>query len=349
MPGSRISPEELALFNSQLAAIARTEVPALPGLRALSRDIGRGRLRRVLDRLVSEIEAGKPLPDALSAVSDSLPPTYAAMIRAGVESRNLPAVLESMTQHYQATEDLKQKVRGALIYPAIIYFLCIAFLFFVVFVFMPTVTRFAEEMSLIIGTGTGLQTLVPALLILELGFGGAVLVLAVALKLASLSPSGARLAERICSAVPIYGAVGRTGALARFCSTFAFLLDAEVPIPEVLRLLQSSVGSPRIAHALDTVGGQTSHGMELSESLEQTGAFPHTLVWMVSQGEGSNTLGATFHDLSEFYTAETKRQAALAWNATTPLGVAILFLSGAPTMMGFWGILYSLIASLGEY
>ena len=346
MAKSRINAEELALFNSQLAAIARSEVPALPGLKALSSDVRRGRLRRVLDTLVSEIESGKALQDALEDVSDRLPPTYAAMIRAGVESRNLPAVLESMTQHYQASEDLKQKIQGALIYPGIIYALCITLLFFAVFVVSPLVTRFAEDLYLIVKPS---HTAASLILVFELGCGLAVVLAAIGLRIASISPGGARFAERACNAVPIYGAVGRNGSLARFCSSLAVLLGARVPLGRALELVRLTVGSPGIADALTVVSRQTSDGMELGESLKHSGVFPHTLVWMVSQGEESNTLVETLGDLSDFYTAETRRQAALAWNATTPLAVGILFFSGFPTMMAFWGMLHNLLSQLGEY
>jgi len=344
MPGSRISPEELALFNSQLAAIARSEVPALPGLRALSRDIRGGRLRRVLDRLTSEIESGKPLPDALSAVSENLPPTYTAMVQAGIESRNLPAVLESMTRHYQATEELKDKVHSALIYPAIVYVLCVVLLVALSFIITPLMIEMVEPFKEFNIAGLpSAYAAVPVILWAEVGLAILILLAVLGLKIASLGQAGARFGERVRNSIPIYGPVGANGSLSRFCSTLALLLEAEVPLARALELARLATGSPMISAALAQVSERTSQGTGLSESLQATRTFPHTLVWMVSQGEQTNSLGETFNDLADFYTHETNRRATFASNATTPLAVIVLLISAAPTVFAFFWMIMTLV------
>jgi type II secretory pathway component PulF len=97
--GGRLSADDLAFFNEQLAAMADAGIALDDGLAQLARDVESPKLRGWLDALADDLRGGQTLEQAIAQREDRLPLLYSQVIRAGVRSGQLPATLLNLNQH----------------------------------------------------------------------------------------------------------------------------------------------------------------------------------------------------------------------------------------------------------
>jgi type II secretory pathway component PulF len=116
--------EELAFVNQQLAGMLQSGLPLEGSLRQLCTNMRRGRLRAELSVLEAELARGTPLKDALAA--RQLPEFYKHMLLVGAKANDLPGVLLLLADHYSRTHSLKVRLRGLLVYPALVLLTALA-------------------------------------------------------------------------------------------------------------------------------------------------------------------------------------------------------------------------------
>ncbi len=112
--------DEFAFFNQQLAAMVRDGIPLETALRKLCADMRRGRLRAELEKLEADLAKGVPLREA--ARGRQLPELYRQMLEVGAESNDLPGVLTMLADHYQRRHVVMTRLKGLMVYPAIVLF-----------------------------------------------------------------------------------------------------------------------------------------------------------------------------------------------------------------------------------
>ncbi|MEW6303684.1 MAG: type II secretion system F family protein [Verrucomicrobiota bacterium] len=115
--------EEFAFVNQQLAGMLKSGIPLEGGLKQLCASMRRGALRTELERLEADLAKGVPLKDALAA--RELPAFYVSMVRAGVQSGDLPGVLIAVADYYTRAHSLGTRLKGILVYPTIVLVVCL--------------------------------------------------------------------------------------------------------------------------------------------------------------------------------------------------------------------------------
>lgn len=135
---------EFQAFNTELAALLRAGLPLEPGLRALA-NTGRGSLASLSRRVSQQLHEGRSLVDALRSEDSPISATYAATIEAAMRAGELPLALEALGRFGRTGEDIRQRIRLAMLYPRIV--MLAAYLLFGIFlsVSYPRFMRFAWE------------------------------------------------------------------------------------------------------------------------------------------------------------------------------------------------------------
>ena len=112
--------DELAFTNQQLAGMLRSGIPLEGALKQLSSTMQQGLLRTELEQLQTELAKGTPLREALNR--SDLPDFYIRMIQLGAQSNDLPGILTLLADYYQRKNLLWTRLKGLIVYPAIILF-----------------------------------------------------------------------------------------------------------------------------------------------------------------------------------------------------------------------------------
>ncbi len=110
--------DEFAFFNQQLAAMLREGIPLEGALRQLCLNLRDKGLRTELERLEADLKNGIPLQQALTA--RRLPDLYIQMVKVGVESNDLPGMLQMLADYYQRVDSTWTRLKGLMVYPFLV-------------------------------------------------------------------------------------------------------------------------------------------------------------------------------------------------------------------------------------
>ena len=100
-PRTAIGRNQFMLFNQQLASITKAGIPLEKGLRELSTDVGSKSMRKLIDDIASELEAGVKIEEAFKKRQKRFPPLYGRILKAGVETGRLSEMLTSLNRHLE--------------------------------------------------------------------------------------------------------------------------------------------------------------------------------------------------------------------------------------------------------
>jgi len=322
-----VSPEELALFNSQLAGLIDSGVPLSEGLRELSRDMGRGLLKNAARRISEDMASGTSLPDALAKETPYFPPLYVDMVRAGIKAQNPSGGLRLLTEESLARARLRRALRQASIYPIFVIGLSFAILLLLGFFVLPNFAKIYQEFDVPVPLQTRLVLgLARYLRYILIGLGGVALVIITLLATLKRTPEGRLILDQIKLALPGIKGLMRARILARVSRILGILLEAEVPLDLSLGLIYGASESEVAKRALAETRERVARGEKLSDGLRTQGIFPAVFTWMVSVGEERGALPETMLDLARVYEEEAER-AAEALKVMLVIGVSVFMVS----------------------
>ena len=146
-PRTPIGRSEFALFNQQLAGIVRAGIPLERGLRELAVDAGSRSMRKLINAVADELEAGVSLEDALARRQKLFPPLYHHIVTAGVRSGRLSEMLLSLNRHLEISEQTRRIVVEAVAYPATVLALAAAVITGVLVLIVPQFKAMFADMN----------------------------------------------------------------------------------------------------------------------------------------------------------------------------------------------------------
>lgn len=298
----RIKSDDMLMFYIQLSNMISAGITILMSLSTLGKQVENKTLRETIEAVARQIEAGSTLSDALASHSNIFPKLFVNMIRAGEASGNLDSVLMRYAKFYENQEDIKEKVKGALFYPMILFSFGLAVMLLIVTFVIP---QFAQ-----IYVKTGVQLPVPTLIVYKAGIAIkhywyllfiALIALCALVKLYARTGRGALFIDGLKLNLPIVGPLYRKVSIARFTRTLATLLNSGVPILTSLDITKEVAGNKILENIIANVRRYVEKGEKLAEPLKVSGEFPPDVVQMISVGEESGGLDAMLEKIADFY------------------------------------------------
>lgn len=298
----RINPQDLIVFNFQLANLLESGIPLLIALRTIEAQTTNKRLKNVLGELWRAVESGSSFSDGLSRHPKVFSKLFVNMVRAGEESGKLNDVLKKHASFSEAKEELSQKIKGALFYPIILFIASILVIVFIVTFIMP---KFAD---LFLKSGLKLPWVTQALFLfgviikkywylIILGCG-AVSWLAVKY---TQTKTGKFQFDRLVLKVPALGDLARKIYVSRFSRTLAVLLASGVSVLRSLDITKEVIGNEVMAQVAASLKASVEQGERLAEPLRVSGEFPLDAVQMIAAGEESGNLDGMLNKIADFY------------------------------------------------
>lgn len=297
-----ISTEDMILFNIQLSNMINAGISILTSLDTLSRQISNRRLREAVGNIKRNIEAGTSLSESFSKYPRIFTELFVNMVKAGEASGKLDTVLAKYAVYYEHQADLKEKIKGALFYPAI---LLIAGIIVTLFIVTFVIPQFA-----MIFMKTGIDLPLTTLILYNLGtalksywYVGflAVGIAAIAIHLYAKTDKGSMRLDRFKLKLPIIGPLYRKAAISRFARTLGTLTASGVPILESLDIVKEVVGNKVLAEKILEVRKTVEKGEHIAEHMKLCEEFPPDTVEMIAVGEESGSLDSMLNKISDFY------------------------------------------------
>ena len=321
----RRSPVELALVTRQLATLIDAGLPVEDSLSAVSEQTKRKYTNNILLTVRENILTGQSFAQALREFGRTFPPIYVATVAAGEQSGHLDAVLENLANYLEDRHHTRRDVEMALIYPVLLFVTAIVIVGLLMTYVIPDIARVFED------TNAELPTITVFLLatsdFLAANFYWVVLsVFAVFLGLAGvLRIDAVRLQwDHLKLWIPMLGMLIRGTNCARYASTLAILTQSGVALIDAMKIAQEVVNNGAIKTRLSAATAVVSEGSSLREALDRTGQFPSMYIHMVHSGEQSGTLDVMLAKSADFQTAELKRTVDVLVQLFRPLMLLLM-------------------------
>ena len=340
--------QEIIDFTRQLASLLDSGIPLRRAL-IVQRDQARSPgLKEALRQIVQDIEGGSQFSESFSGHATVFPEFYLRLVRVGEATGGIPLTLRQLTDNLQRRKTVADKVKKALVYPAIS--LSVAFIAAIVLVTysLPSLTGLLKEFGgelpvatqLLINISDTLQAYGPFVIFPVVG-------LAVLAGVVSRTAAGAKLRDRILLRIPVVGGILLGSNMFFVTTTLSTLLRAGVAPIEAMRLAEEGLSNAMVRERLAVVTQRASEGTKLGEAFGEERMFPSILSQAIVTGELRGNVADTLSGLAEYYEDLTDRAVSGATDLIQP--AVILIVAG---IVGFVAVavisgIYSTLGSVG--
>lgn len=277
--------DAFVFFNRSLADLTRIGMPLTAAVRQIASGLEKGRFRSSLDRVESALKEGRPLDQAFQ--EGDFPETYRWLVRAGLRSGRLPAVLSAVADHAQTLKRLRRGLLRAIVYPALVLVAGLSLAGLLGWFIYPAYAAAHKTFKMAPPEQTGLTyVLVGTVLFVALVSG-----LAWAGWIARGRPEG----EKRLWSVPLLGPVLRGLCLERFFASLQILIDARVPLNEAAPVALLASGSAQFVAEIPSITHRLSQGRTLATCMEPM--LPLSYVNTLSGGERTGRLSEAVREL----------------------------------------------------
>lgn len=307
--GGKVTPKHVESFTRELANLLAGGVPLARSLHLLRRETKAPGPRALWTEIHDDVVGGQSLADSLAAHPKVFSPVYIAMIRAGEAGGFLDVVLGQIAEFRTREQDLKGKVKAALVYPCVLATLATGVMAFLLMFFIPQFSKMFADVGSALPYLTQL-ILLASKLVTKYGpfVAVAVIVAIIVLRRVAGTDRGKREIEKLILRTPALGSVVSHFALVRFSRMLGTLLAAGVPLVSSLKVAKEAIGNQTLADAVASGIEEVQRGESLARALgtaEQL--FPSSVIEMIAIAEETGRLDKELVRLSVSYESELDR------------------------------------------
>lgn len=310
--GGKRTRRALLDFTHQMTAVAESGIPIIAGLKAVRDQTANEQLRQALSRIVSRIEGGRTLAEAIDGEPDTFPDLYSKTLAAGEVAGKLPEVLSSLARYQEQEAETRSQIKSALTYPAIVVLALIlasaVMLIFVVPQFAELFEKFGGQLPLptrILMAVSGALTN-HSLLVL-LGTVGSFFALR---SMMGYRVVRAWVDERLLR-LPVFGNLLIGIYMVRFIELLHLLMEAALPIIQSLRVTSDSMTNESLRTDVRRITRSVEGGRSLTASFAETRWLTPLVKRMLAIGEEAGRTDQIFEYLKNYYSAQTQRSIKL--------------------------------------
>jgi type IV pilus assembly protein PilC len=301
----KITMRDIVIFTRQFSTMINAGLPLVQALDILAKQTENKSLQQVTRHIVSDVESGHTVADALGKHPKAFSDLYVNMVAAGEVGGILDTILLRLATFMEKNDALVRKVKGAMIYPGVIMGVAgTAVTVLLVFVIPTFANMFA---------GAGMALPLPTRVVIALsefltGYWYAVLaaigIAVVSLKKYYATSDGKLVIDRLMLRLPILGDVLRKSAVSRFTRTLGTLIGSGVSILDGLEITAKTAGNRVIQDAIMASRSSIAGGDTISAPLQKSQVFPPMVISMISVGEQTGGLDEMLSKIADFYDEE---------------------------------------------
>jgi len=346
--GRKINRRDLINFCIHMEQMTRSGVPILEALGDLRDSMDNPRFKEIISVIISSIEGGHTLSEALAEFPNVFDEIFVGLIKAGEESGKLSTVLHDMSESIKWQDELAAQTKKILIYPVFVTTVVIGVTFFLMIYLVPQMVSFIENAGKELPFHTRLLIMTSDLFIhyWYLLVGLPITAVMATFYLAKAEPRVRYLLDKLLLKAWIVGPILHKIILTRFANYFALLYASGVTVLDCMKISESIVGNRVISTAIHEVGQQIADGKTISEGFEQVNMFPPLVLRMFKVGENTGSLDEALLTISYFYNRDVQESIDKLQSLIEPVMTVILGLLLGWVMLSVLGPIYDIIGEI---
>ena len=320
-----IKAKDIVIFSRQLSTLVSAVVPLVQGLTVLIEQIESPRFKLIVKDIRESIQAGVSIADSMKTHPSAFSELYVSMIKAGEVGGILDVILERVSEYLEKAEELKSKVVGAMVYPAVIavvaFGVVIFLLTFVIPRFAEIFTSFGSELPwptrILLGSSNFVKSYI---IFIILGIIGLIIGFIQFYK----STFGKYKVDDIMLKLPVFGVLLKKVAVSKFTRTLSTLVKSGIPILEALDTVAQTSGNKVIEEAIIKAKDAVREGSKISDPLKESKLFPPMVVQMIAVGEETGNLDTMLGKIADFYDQEVDASVKALTSMIEPLVIVVM-------------------------
>ena len=300
-----IKMRDIVIFTRQFSTMINAGLPLVQALDILAKQSENKALSAATREIVFDVESGHTVADALSKHPHAFTELYVNMVAAGEAGGILDTILMRLATFMEKNDALIRKVKGAMIYPAVIMSVAvIAITVLLIFVIPVFESMFAS---------VGLALPMPTRVVIGLSkflktywylLGGGMAAAVWLFRRYYATPNGKLAVDRFMLRMPVLGDVLRKSAVSRFTRTLGTLISSGVSILDGLEITAKTAGNRVIQDAIMASRASIAGGDTIAAPLQKSNVFPPMVISMIAVGEQTGGLDEMLSKIADFYDEE---------------------------------------------
>lgn len=329
---NRVSAKDRIVFTRQLATLINAGLPLAQSLRTLAEQTQNKRLVSVTNDIIASVEGGSSLSGAFSKHPEVFNDVYIALISAGEVSGTLDEAMERIANQQEKDAELLSKVRGAMVYPAIVMVVIIGVIAFMLLTIVPQIQKLYDDLNKELPIITAAMVAISNFVLEYWWF---VLLLTVALIFFArryiASEAGRKSFDTLKLNLPMFGGMFRKLYMARFTRTGQTLMASGVQMLEMLRISARAVNNTTVSAAIMRAADKVKGGKALSASLKNEQYILPLVSQMIGIGEQSGGVDKMMGKAAMYF--ENELDASIRSISTAIEPILMVVLAGVAGLM----------------
>jgi type IV pilus assembly protein PilC len=344
---TRVKTKDKIVFSNQLSALLNAGLPLVQSLRSVQEQTKNKHLKAITGQIISDIESGKPLSEALAKHPEVFSTIYVSLVSAGETSGTLDKSLERLSAQQEKDADIVSKVRGAMVYPIIIGVVMVGVVVFMMLKVIPEVEKIYasfDEVKL-----PWITNVLISMSRASVKYWWVLLIIFILFSVFfgrwTRTLKGKSKIDRLKLIVPPINQLMIKMYMARFTRTAYTLVGAGVPLLQVLEVTSRSLNNVVIERSLNLVIEKVKGGKSLSEALSVNPYFLDLVPKMIKIGEQSGSLDTMLGKTADFYEKEVDNQIK---NISTIIEPAMMIILGVLALIIVAAVLLPIYGLAGQ-
>jgi general secretion pathway protein F len=296
---------EVASFTRQMSTLLKSGIPLAETMSALVEQMDNQRFKAQLSEIRAAVNEGSSLGDAMAKYPKLFDELFVSMVRAGELAGNLDEVLGRLADFLEASQKLKSKVTGAMIYPLVMVFIGTIIIAVLMIKVIPEITKTLVQQ----GKDLPLNTRFLISVSNFIGRNWLFLLIAIVGSITAFvmwkgSPGGKQVWHRFTLKLWVIGPLVRVINVARFARTLGTMLQAGVPMLRALDAAKMTMSNVLLQATIDDAKKAVTEGEALAVTLKKSGQFPPTMIHMTAVGEKAGQLEQMLERVAGAYESE---------------------------------------------
>ncbi len=321
----KVPTEVVTGFSRQFATMIDAGLPLVQCLNILGDQAENETFKKVVKKVTADVEAGSTLSEAMAKHPKSFNSLFINMVAAGEIGGILDQVLLRVSTYMEKAEQLKRKIKGAMMYPTVVMIVAIGATATLLVVVVPTFVNMFEQAGAVLPLPTRIVVGLSEFLQKYLLYIIAAIVGAISLfKRYYATDNGEKVVDNIKLHMPVLGDLIRKSSVARFARTLSTLLASGVSILEALDITARTAGNRVIQDALLEARTSIGGGETIAAPLTEAEVFPPMVMQMVNVGEQTGALDNMLGKIADYYDEEVDAAVDALTSIIEPLIIVYL-------------------------
>ncbi len=344
---NQLNLDDLMLFSRQMYSLNKAGVPIIRAIHSLINSTRNKALSHALSDIVSSLEAGQPLSQAMGKHPKVFSNLFISIVHVGEATGGLDQAFLQMSHYLEREKETQSRIKSALRYPTmVIIAISIAMAVVNIYVIPAFKTVFDKidadlpwQTKLLMEISDFSVTYWPHILIF-------LIIVYFTLLQYIQSPQGEMKKDRFLLKIPAVGSIIHRATMERFSRSFAMILSSGVPLIQGINIVSDAIGNVYIGSKLDAMRIGIEKGDSISRMAMSVGLFPPLVIQMIMVGEETGNISDMLLEVADFYQSEIDSELKNLASIIEPFLIVIIGIMVLVLALGIFLPMWNLSSSI---